>query len=117
MPEGTRFKSNPPFYAWLLSNENFKVLDAMEKFASARGHSTAELALAWLLSHPFVSTVIAGVTKTDQVSANVKAADWKLTAEEMAELGKATGFKPYANPRPRGYMLPEAYVHKTARQA
>ena len=47
------------------------------------------MALAWLLSHPWVSTVIAGATRTEQVSANVTAAEWKLTAQEMAELDQS----------------------------
>lgn len=114
LPEGTRFKSNPSFYAWLLSDDNFRVLDAAESFASERGHSVAELALAWLLSHEWVSTVIAGVTKTEQVSANVKAAEWRLTPEEMTDLDRATGFKAYSTPRPRRYVLPENYIDRAS---
>jgi aryl-alcohol dehydrogenase-like predicted oxidoreductase len=35
-----------------------------------------------------VASVIAGATKPEQVRANVKAAGWKLTAEELAEVGR-----------------------------
>ena len=48
----------------------------------------AELAIAWLLGQPQISSVIAGVTKTEQVDANVKAAAWRLTADELAEVRK-----------------------------
>ena len=44
-----------------------------------------ELALSWLASKPFVSSVIAGATTVEQVRANVAGTTWKLTAEEMAE--------------------------------
>ena len=45
-----------------------------------------ELAFAWLLAKPAVSSVIAGATKEEQVTANVKASDWDLTDAEMEEL-------------------------------
>jgi aryl-alcohol dehydrogenase-like predicted oxidoreductase len=72
-----------------LTGDNFDRLAQLEAFATVRGHSVGELAIAWLLSHPLVSTVIAGATKTEQVSANVTAAEWKLTAQEMAELDQS----------------------------
>ena len=56
----------------------------MESFAREQGHSVGELANAWLLAQPWVSTVIAGATKTDQVTANVSAGQWKLTPQEVA---------------------------------
>ena len=40
----------------------------------------------WLASHPVVSSVIAGATKPEQIEQNVRAAEWKLTPEEMAEV-------------------------------
>ncbi len=100
---GTRFGSNPDFYAWLLTDANFDLLDRLTNFAEERGHTVAELAIAWLTSHPWISTVIAGVTKPEQVTANVRAASWKLTSEDMAEIDRLTGFKPYTTPRPRKY--------------
>lgn len=51
-----------------------------------RDHSVAELAIAWLLAQPQLASVIAGVTSTEQVEANVRAAEWYLTAEEEAEV-------------------------------
>ena len=58
----------------------------MEAFATERSHKVGELALAWLLAKPWISTVIAGARNVEQVSANVTAAKWKLTAEEVAEV-------------------------------
>jgi aryl-alcohol dehydrogenase-like predicted oxidoreductase len=49
-----------------------------------------ELAIGWLASQPQVSSVIAGATSPDQVTQNVKAGNWKLSAEELAEVDKAT---------------------------
>jgi aryl-alcohol dehydrogenase-like predicted oxidoreductase len=78
--------STPPL-ASLLSDANFDKLERWQKFAAERGHTMGELAIAWLLSHAWVSAIIAGVSSSEQVSANVAAAKWKLTAEEMARLG------------------------------
>ena len=42
------------------------------------------------LSRPQVSSVIAGATKPEQVEQNVKAAEWRLTPEEMSEIDTIT---------------------------
>ena len=113
IPDGTRFSTNPKMYGRMLNEANFDQLDKLEAFASECGHSVAELAIAWLISHPWVSTVIAGVTKTEQVSANVAAANWKLTADEMRQLDEATDYRIYSvfPVRPRQYVLPAGYLY------
>jgi aryl-alcohol dehydrogenase-like predicted oxidoreductase len=110
LPSGTRFGSNPPMYMWLLTDANFDMLDKLEAFASERGHTVTELAIAWLVSHPWLGPVIAGVTKPEQVSANVAAAEWTLSQDEMRQIDELTGYRTYAAPRPRAYKLPERYV-------
>ena len=70
----------------MLSAENFEVLGRLESFAEQRGHTMLELAIGWLASNKQVGSVIAGATKPEQVEANVNAANWKLTREEMAEV-------------------------------
>ena len=47
-----------------------------------------ELAFSWLLAQSPVTSVIAGATKPEQLEQNVKAGDWKLTAEELAEIDR-----------------------------
>ena len=73
-----------------LTDSNFAILDKLQEFARSHGHSVLELAIGWLASMPAVSSVIAGATKPEQVSANVKGGDWKLSAEELAEVDKIT---------------------------
>ena len=67
-------------------DDHWDQIKRLERFALDRGHQLADLAIAWLLSKPYVNTVIAGVRKKEQVSANVAAASWKLTAEESKEV-------------------------------
>lgn len=58
------------------------VLARLDAFANEHGHSMLDLAFAWLLAHPAVSSVIAGAMNEEQVAANAAAADWALSSEE-----------------------------------
>ena len=85
-PEGTRLHRWGDRATGMLTDENFDAIDALEKWAGARGHSLLDLAFAWLASRPVVASVIAGATRVDQVRANATAGRWRLSAEELAEV-------------------------------
>ena len=74
-----------------LNSETLGKVSALRKWSEDKGHTVGELALAWLLSRPEVSTIIAGATRPEQVDANAKAADWKLTQDELKEIDQAVG--------------------------
>ena len=82
-PEGTRLAEGD---RGMFTDKNFDLLESLETFASDRGRTVLELAFAWLLANPNVSSVIAGATRTDQVESNANASDWAMTAEEKAEV-------------------------------
>ena len=88
LPPGTRLASPSPFYSDTLTDTNFDKLAKLEAFSNERGHSVGELAIAWLLSHPWLGSVIAGAMKKEQLAANIAAADWKLNTADLVELGK-----------------------------
>jgi aryl-alcohol dehydrogenase-like predicted oxidoreductase len=69
-----------------LTEETLGKVGALNKWAQDRGHTPGELALSWLLSRPEVSTIIAGATRPDQVDANAKAADWKLSQDDLKDI-------------------------------
>ncbi len=69
---------------------NEDIVEKLQAFAQARGHTMLELAFSWLASRPQVSSVIAGATRVEQVEQNVKAIDWMLSAEELAEIDGIT---------------------------
>ncbi|MGE0880502.1 MAG: aldo/keto reductase [Acidimicrobiia bacterium] len=86
-PSGTRFADHvEPAQARRMIDRDAPRVEALRAWAEERGHTVAELALAWLSSQPFVASVIAGVTKPAQIEANAQAAAWGLTAEEIAEV-------------------------------
>ncbi|MBM2831297.1 MAG: Aldo/keto reductase [Dehalococcoidia bacterium] len=88
IPPGSRLASPPSIYADIATEANFGKLTKLELFSKERGHNVAELAIAWLLSHPWLGSVIAGAMSPAQLSANAAAATWKLTAEDIAQLDK-----------------------------
>ncbi len=61
-------------------------IEALEAWAQARGHTLTELALAWLLAHPQIPSVISGVTRVEQLQSNAKASEWHLSDSEVAEI-------------------------------
>jgi aryl-alcohol dehydrogenase-like predicted oxidoreductase len=73
-------------YNGVMTDVNWERLEKLEAFAKIRGHKVGELAIAWLVSHPWLSTVIAGATSPEQLDQSVAGADWKLTAEEVAQV-------------------------------
>jgi aryl-alcohol dehydrogenase-like predicted oxidoreductase len=87
LPAGTRIANwSPEDRDELLTEANWDRVEALTAFAQERGHSLLELAFAWLLAQPVVASVIAGATKPEQVRANVAAAAWQLSAEELDAL-------------------------------
>jgi aryl-alcohol dehydrogenase-like predicted oxidoreductase len=82
LPEGTRINAES---RWL-TEENLTKAESLLAFAEAHGHTLLELAFSWLLARPAVSSVIAGATKPEQVHANVAAARWHLTDDDLAQI-------------------------------
>jgi len=76
------------YFDHFTTDEKFDIVAKLTDFAASRGHTILELAFSWLLAQPVVPSVIAGATKAEQVAANVKAADWIMTPEELAEIDK-----------------------------
>lgn len=78
---------------------DWDVIDATVRVAERRGVQPAQVALAWLLSRPAVTTPIVGTTTLAQLDAAIAAVDVSLTAEECAELEQ-----PYLPHPVRGWM-------------
>ena len=89
-PEGTRFATTQRLADRYGTDANWAIVEALSGFCAKRRHGLLELAFSWLLARPQVASVIAGATKPEQVEQNVKAADWTLTPEDMAEIDRLT---------------------------
>jgi aryl-alcohol dehydrogenase-like predicted oxidoreductase len=72
----------------------FSVVEKMREIAARHEASAAQIAIAWLLAKPVVSSVIVGASKSHQLEDNLKAADLKLSDAEVAELDAITAPTP-----------------------
>nr|WP_314075821.1 aldo/keto reductase [uncultured Roseococcus sp.] len=89
-PAGTRMAGTDR-YARYQTDGSYDVVEKLEAYAKARGHTLVELAFSWLLAKSPVSSVIAGATKPEQIAQNVKAGDWVLTESEIKEIEAIAG--------------------------
>ena len=91
MPAGSRLATSAHHADSLLNAHNWSIVENLRAFAARRGHTLLELAMSWLASRPFISSIIAGVTKPEHVEQNVAAAGWALSPPELAEIDRVTG--------------------------
>jgi aryl-alcohol dehydrogenase-like predicted oxidoreductase len=89
-PEGTRLAAAGARADQVLNEGNFATLGKLETFAQSRGKGVLDVAIGWLASQPHVASVIAGATKPEQIEANVAAGEWRLSADELAEVDAIT---------------------------
>lgn len=87
--EGSRLAGGPwtdVYRSRFVNDRNWGILEQLEKFAAERRHSVTELAFAWLLANPVVCSVTAGATRPEQVEANAKACEWKISRQDMEDV-------------------------------
>ncbi len=89
LPPNTRM-SHRRYSDRFVNDRNWRLVEQLEAFARGRGHTLLELAFGWLLGKPPVATVIAGASTPEQIEQNVRAAGWKLSVEELAEVDRIT---------------------------
>jgi aryl-alcohol dehydrogenase-like predicted oxidoreductase len=86
-PSGARHSGRkwrePPIYD---ENRLFDIVDVVVEIGKAHRVSGAQVALAWLLSRPGVTSVVIGARTKEQFADNLAAVDLKLTDEELARL-------------------------------
>ncbi len=95
-PSGSRLSGEENSYFTsmgdkLLTEENLDLVERLIAFSESRDHPILDLAFSWLLAQSPVASVIAGATKPEQVRANVAAAGWQLTDDDLAEVDAITG--------------------------
>ncbi|MFF5296796.1 aldo/keto reductase [Paractinoplanes globisporus] len=81
---GTRLSL--PRYQRVIDGADWDKVEALTAYGVERGHSLLEVAIAGLAARPAVTSVIAGATTAEQVHANAAAANWQLSADDLAAL-------------------------------
>jgi aryl-alcohol dehydrogenase-like predicted oxidoreductase len=72
----------------------YDLLETMQRIAGARGATCAQVAIAWLLTRPGISSVLLGASKITQLEDNLAAAHWALNGDELFALDKLTRPQP-----------------------
>ena len=83
-------------------DRTWRILDILRPIAESQGTSVATVALAWVLAKPFVTSVIIGAKRLDQLQQNLSAAELQLTEEQMKQLDEVSTLPPEYP----GWMVP-----------
>jgi aryl-alcohol dehydrogenase-like predicted oxidoreductase len=91
-PEGSRLAAWGDRAGAFLSDERFDIVERLDEYARAHGHTLHELALSWLATNPAIASVIAGATSPEQARSNAAATTaWPLTDKERGEVAELLG--------------------------
>lgn len=85
-PDGTRLSLDGQ--AQRLAGADWDRVEALEQYATDRDLTLLQVAMGGLAAQPAVSSVIAGVSRPEQVAANVAAAAWEPDADDLAALNR-----------------------------
>jgi aryl-alcohol dehydrogenase-like predicted oxidoreductase len=102
-PEGARLSGRDE----LASDVEWDAIEALERFAGARGIELIDVAIGGLAAQPCVTSVIAGATTPEQVRRNAVAGLWQPTAEDLVEIDRIV-------PSRRPFTLRERPAHPSA---
>jgi aryl-alcohol dehydrogenase-like predicted oxidoreductase len=91
-PPGVRLEKWKEGFSNFDNDRGWRTLDAATALSKEKGTTVAAVALAWLLAKPTVTSVIFGARSIEQLDDNLKAADVKLSADEVRKLDDASAF-------------------------
>jgi len=89
-PAGSRLANSKPVAAREFTDQKLDAVERLRTFCEQRGHTLLELAFSWLAAQPTVASIIAGVSKPEQIEQNVRAMQWKLSADDIKDVDKIT---------------------------
>jgi L-glyceraldehyde 3-phosphate reductase len=89
IPEGSRASRSATLPADMITDEALEKIRALNEIARARGQSLAQMALAWTLRDPRITSALAGASSVEQLEENVAALErLDFTDEELAEIDR-----------------------------
>ncbi|MGV0876496.1 aldo/keto reductase [Martelella sp. FLE1502] len=92
-----RLTGDNPYGGMLFTERNFDIVDALSAVSKELERPMAEVALAWVLSRPGVSSLLLGASRPDQVTSNMAALSLQLSDDHQARLEAASAL-PMINP-------------------
>jgi aryl-alcohol dehydrogenase-like predicted oxidoreductase len=83
------WRRTSPYFQEPNLSRNLALVERLRPIADRHGKTVGQLAVAWVLSNPAVTSAIVGARRPEQVAENVGAAGWTLTESELAEIATA----------------------------
>jgi aryl-alcohol dehydrogenase-like predicted oxidoreductase len=108
LPEKSRLHKTGDMGPQMPDEYLYQVVDAIDAVAKETGKSATQIALNWLLQRPTIATLVMGARDEKQLRENLGAEGWRLTADQMAALDKAS----YV-PRPYPYWHQAQFAERT----
>ena len=93
MPQGTRGAGNDRMTRFIDDERNMKLLDAMDAIARAHAKTMSQIALAWMLANPIVTSPIIGANNVAQLSESLGVIGFRLSADEKKTLDDLTAWQ------------------------
>jgi aryl-alcohol dehydrogenase-like predicted oxidoreductase len=94
LPEGSRLHETAQWGPPVDDERLYRVVDALDTVAAETGRSVAQIAIAWLLTRPTVSSVIIGARSEAQLRDNLGAVGWSLSPKQIGTLNEASDAMP-----------------------
>jgi aryl-alcohol dehydrogenase-like predicted oxidoreductase len=94
LPENSRLRTTADFAPPINDEVFYRVVDALDIVAAESGKTIPQIAIAWLLGRPTVTSVIIGARNETQLRDNLGAVGWKLTPEQIKRLDEASTVMP-----------------------
>ena len=82
---------NKPEFKDSSFDQAYSIVEKLAAWAADHGYSSTQLAIAWTLAHPAVTSCIAGAKTPEQAVHNAAAGDWQLSESDMAEIASILG--------------------------
>jgi len=83
------FRSRNPEFQEPKLSKNLELVEVLKKIGARHGRNAGEVAIAWVLRNPAITGAIVGARNAKQAEGVFRAGDFRLTAEEIAEIENA----------------------------
>ncbi len=93
-PAGSRFAALGGYGPAFPEDHLYRIVDELEAIAGECSRSVSQVSLNWLLCRPTVSTVVIGARNEEQLRANLAAAEFRLSPDQMARLDAVSARPP-----------------------
>jgi aryl-alcohol dehydrogenase-like predicted oxidoreductase len=94
LPESSRLHATAQFGPPVNEERLYAIVDVLEAIAAETGRTVPQVAIAWLLSRPTVSSVIIGARDEAQLRDNLGAVGWSLSADQIKHLDEVSAVMP-----------------------